>query len=112
MSPKLGTKLYTLIEDFDHPAGFRIPAPYDTNGASIPRLLWTVGGITPYDPALIAPALSHDFLFEKDCPVAYTFEEANELFRVDLLSEGNSEEIVYLMYNAIQMFGRSHFRQD
>ncbi|MCX6996515.1 MAG: DUF1353 domain-containing protein [Kiritimatiellaeota bacterium] len=40
-----------------------IAAGFCTDGASIPRLLWTLVG-HPFDPLLLAPALAHDALYE------------------------------------------------
>lgn len=58
--------LWTLVEDWDSPPldGFflRFLKGYQTDGASIPRIAWTLIG-SPMDVPLLGPALCHDGLY-------------------------------------------------
>jgi hypothetical protein len=89
-----------------------LPARFQFDGASLPRLTWTLLGITPYDPRIITPGAGHDWLCDSACDVPMSFEEANEIFRLDLIAEGISEELAYLMYTAVSLFGRSYWRTE
>ena len=40
-----------------------IPSGFSTDGASIPRLLWSLLGINPFSPKIITAAICHDFIF-------------------------------------------------
>ena len=59
---------------------------------------------------MIIPGAVHDWLCDSSCTLPMSFEEANEIFRLDLIAEGISEEMAYLMYKAVSLFGRSHWR--
>lgn len=42
---------------------FKVPKGFGTDGASIPRIFWTI--IAPFDRRILLPSQPHDFLYEK-----------------------------------------------
>ena len=70
LSPVPGTELYVLDEQYSIvlPVSGRlltISKGFTTDGASIPRLFWSLVG-SPFDPDYMAPALCHDALYEAE----------------------------------------------
>lgn len=53
---------YTWVKD-DIIRRIKIPAGFVSDGASVPRCLWTITGITP-DGQIRAAALVHDFIYK------------------------------------------------
>ena len=58
---KITLKPFVYVDEYygviDVPAGFIF------DGASIPRFAWSVLGVTPYDPKVIAAAVVHDWMY-------------------------------------------------
>ena len=73
--------LWTLMEDWDSPPldGYYLQflKGYQTDGASIPRIAWTLIG-SPMDVPLLGPALCHDGLFSSQ--LTATHSESDWLF--------------------------------
>lgn len=63
---------------------WRVPAGYVTDGASIPRLLWSVVG-SPYDADHLRAAIVHDYF----CDIhRRTWRETHRVFYEALLTNG------------------------
>jgi len=97
-----------------HIEEFRLPAGVYTNGGSIPRPLWTIGGITPLTPRDQMAFFNHDGMF---MVIAYcrmnrikspvTFDQANLILEMSL-KENRIRR--WLVYRGVSWFGRAHCR--
>jgi hypothetical protein len=78
-----------------------IPAGYTIDGASIPRLFWSIIG-SPFAPELIAAALAHDWIY-----LVHILKraEADEIFYQLLLQCGVSKWRARTMWAAVRSFG-------
>lgn len=100
LKPLPNKGLYELVEplnivyttDKDEILAVRVPAGYQTDGASIPRALWEEVG-SPFSPEFMTAAIVHDFhcnVYDGliDLPDKYTptVNEMSDLF-FDLLRE-------------------------
>ena len=79
----------------------RIPAGFRTDGASIPRYLWSVVG-QPMRAAFARAAIVHDFYYRTQTIQRST---ADAIFRDMLLEDGVSKARAQVMYRAVQWFG-------
>jgi hypothetical protein len=106
-----------------------IPVPFKWDGASVPRLLWSVSGVRPGGPFLAA-SLVHDafyryggrlpdrwFELQSRIPATgwwphppYTRKEADELFRRMLIEAGVGWWQYHRAYWAVRLFGRWAWR--
>ncbi len=84
-----------------------IPAGFIFDGASIPRTMWTMLGVTPFHPNIIIPALVHDHLYsEKDL----SREDADKIFK-HLLEQCGFTTRATLMHTAVRWFGGGHWKK-
>jgi len=70
-----------------------------TDGASIPRVLWSVVG-SPYQPRFIAAAVYHDWA----CKHSFNVAEMSEVFRLILKSSNVSSLRANAMHKAVYAF--------
>lgn len=93
-----------------------IPAPFDFDLASIPRLLW--GWLACHELGILAP-LVHDWLYRGGGapthgsivpPRSYTRTEADRLFLEHMREDGVGRMRATLAYTAVRLFGRSSWR--
>lgn len=104
---------YAPTHRFIRPVTNEVIAPwknFDTDGGSLPRLLWSLPGMNPwaYFPAYVI----HDWLFtfhEKAEGVPCTFDEANIILAECLMALGCPKERIVMIYEAVQRFGRDHW---
>lgn len=76
-----------------------IPKGYMTDGASIPRAVWTLIG-SPYEPEFITAAIVHD----KMCDMGWEVEEMSELFFLLLRDSGVDKVKSELMESAVTIY--------
>lgn len=100
-----------------------VPAGFLYDGASVPRLVWTMTGIVP-DGLIRAAALLHDFLYEhrgafpygslqfyhsgwcKDVSgVVWSRKQADELLYRVMIEAGCSPWKAKLSYTSVRLFG-------
>jgi hypothetical protein len=84
-----------------------IPAGYEWDGASIPRILWTAWG---YYPAgiMLSSSLTHDYLYTNRQDILgheITRLHADGLFYLDIVSKQVEPKIAIKMYRGIRLFG-------
>lgn len=96
---------------FVRPSGEHIvPGDTFTDGGSIPKPFWNLPGL---DPAYYMKAyLLHDYFFrthEKGAGKPVTFDEANTILAEMLIAMGCPRERVRLIYEAVELGGRSHW---
>ena len=92
-----------------------IPIGFETDGASIPRFLWTLCGHPMQKPRLYA-ALVHDWLYEEGSKDGWTRREADMAYRAMLVQfrwRGRFSRLcAALEYYALRMFGASRFNTN
>jgi len=86
---------------------YTVPAGFETDGASIPRLLWRICGHPLTIPRLYA-ALVHDWLYSGG-DVDATRKDADDLYRDLQIALGISKVKAYTEWSALRMFGGSHW---
>lgn len=100
-----------LLQDWDVVIGgwmFTVPRGTETDGASIPRLLWRVCGHPLQAPRVYA-ALAHDYLYGGGGPPEVTRADADTIYRELLVSLGWGKAKAWTEYLALRMFGASHW---
>lgn len=135
--------LYRLTQDwsydwvepvFDTPLRLTVPKGFETDGASVPRLLWTLVGITP-DGLHRAAAVAHDFIYRysghlpagshqlqmqvqmpmpssmRDTGHLWTRKEADRLFARILRECGVSKTRRRIMYLGVRIGGWRSWRR-
>jgi hypothetical protein len=82
-----------------------IDAGFETDLASIPRILWPL--FAPNDDYTVYPAIVHDYLYSCADPV--TRKYADDVLYSFLLKSGASYRHALEFYLAVRFFGGSHF---
>ncbi len=90
----------------------RIKKGYTSDGASVPRLVWTLTGITP-DGLHRAAALIHDYIYDhagrlppQSCSkLSWTRKEADQIFLRIMREAGVSSFKSAIAYRAVRAFG-------
>jgi hypothetical protein len=80
-----------------------IPAGFRFDGASIPRICWTILGLHPWHPKVRKAALFHDYLYSKGYKVL-----ADKGFKSLLKAAGCSKFQYFCCYWAVRLFGSRH----
>jgi hypothetical protein len=97
---------YRLEEDTEI-EGYLIPAGFDWDGATIPRLFWSIIG-GPFHPQVMRASLLHDWLYwTRKIPR----KQADKLLRKLLLEDGCTAFKAESMYRAVRMFGGMYFKR-
>ena len=86
---------------------FIVPAGFLTDGASVPRMFWSV---CPPMSNYTNAAVLHDYLYHKALngnlrPCGYTREEADDLFLAAMEFLGVARWRRKIMYRAVRWFG-------
>lgn len=86
-----------------------IPKGFVSDGGSIPRLAWTAGGITPFDPRELAAFLIHDA-----CYVFVKLKLMERLQADEILDKALKCNAVQksIIYRSVRVFGGSHAEGD
>lgn len=97
-----GFKTWKLTKSFKD-EDVRVPCGYETDLASIPRILWTL--LPPFGRYSQA-AVIHDYLYEtKGIDGKYTRYEADKLFYKLMLKYGTYKWKAVIMFLAVRAFG-------
>lgn len=104
--PMAFTNLYRLERDLEvkylfkgKPKTIVVPKGYLTDGASIPKVLWSLIG-SPYQPRFLTAAIVHDFC----CDQEYDVTEMSDLF-FELLKLSNVRDLpAKLMRQAVYLY--------
>ena len=90
-----------LIDD----ATYIVPQNFETDLASIPRILWPI--LAPQYTDFVAPAILHDYLYR--CNNHISRKLADEILYSALIAENVTSYTAYKFYLAVRLFGGSHF---
>jgi hypothetical protein len=82
-----------------------VPAWFETDWASIPRILWTIIW-NPFDTKFITRALIHDYIY---VTCKRTRKEADDVFLEILKNTWNSLIKSYIMYTRVRLFWKWEF---
>jgi hypothetical protein len=108
---ELGNDSWRLQDDFsyeDDHIKVIIKSDFITDGASIPKLFWSIVG-NPLENDLLKPAIIHDGLYTL---MQLKRLECDKLLREMLLFNGTSKVKSYLIYYIVRLFGGSHWKKD
>jgi hypothetical protein len=91
-----------------------VPAGFDTDGTSVPRLLWWWQ--PPIDGKACRASLSHDFLYRclsqgRPHPLAPTRRIADKRMYQAALDAGLSHITAWLLWVGVRIGGRSHAKR-
>lgn len=94
---------------------FTILKGFVYDGASIPRLVWPIIGMTP-DGLLRGGALVHDALYRNGGVMpgidhVFTRKEADGIFHSLMAEAGVKPRRAYLAYVGVRLFGRWSFKE-
>lgn len=87
---------------------FEIPAHFETDLASIPKIAWPI--MAPAHSSLIRPAIVHDWFYRKTCD--FTRYETDLIFYHMLKNDGVSTFRASMMYYAVRWFGWNYYNED
>lgn len=85
-----------------------IPAGFQTDFASIPRIFWPIQ--SPYDYKNIGPAILHDFQYT--CPNNLSRRKIDDIFYSALIDNRVNPVVAYGFWLAVRIGGQSHFNKD
>ena len=85
-----------------------VPAGFESDGASVPRFLWST--VSPaLDPRTLRAAIAHDYLY-RTTPPGWTRKEADELFYDFCREDGLSWWASQKAYWGVRIFGGSSWQ--
>lgn len=116
LSYEVATDRWTVVHEFivyEDDAFVRVPGGYQTDLATIPRLLWTTFA-APYQLGVVAPIV-HDFVYDHGGRLGeygnrtYTRKETDRLFYRIMRARGVRAWRAGLAYVGVRLFGRGKF---
>lgn len=99
---------YILTEDYRvRVKGYsvKVPCGFITDGASIPRFLWSAFG-SPFDPKHMAGAVVHDYLYMSGILKRGI---ADTIFRILLQRSKVTSKKAWTFYYAVRLFGWKYY---
>lgn len=87
---------------------YKIPSGFETDLASIPKLVWPI--LSPAHSAIIRPAIVHDWFYRK--AFDFTRKQTDLIFYHMLVNDGISSPRATIMYAAVRMFGWKFFHRN
>jgi hypothetical protein len=84
---------------------YTVPKDFETDLASIPRLLWPI--FAPQYSGFVAPAILHDYLYR--CNTHITRQFADEVLYSALITENVTPFTASKFYLGVRLFGGSHY---
>ena len=92
---------FRVYEDYFY-KGVCVPKGFATNGADIPRLLWSF--FPPNSPEYLSAVVLHDFLCANVSE--YGYEMADKMFYVSMLDIGVAKWKAKLFYKSCRIYHR------
>lgn len=90
---------YRLNRDFTF-GDFTIPKGYKWDGATIPRIFWSVIG-SPFQPKFMRASLIHDYLYNSP---EHSGKCIDSLFKQILIADGVSRTEANIMYASVRAY--------
>lgn len=86
-----------------------VPAGFKSDGASVPRALWST--VCPnIDPRTLRAAIVHDYIYRNAVP-GWTRLEADELFYDFMVEDGFPKFKAGVAYYGVRWFGGANFKE-
>jgi hypothetical protein len=97
---KIGKYTFKLVEDFTA-AGVTVPAGFEFDGASVPRILWTL-----FNPVgeLFEASIVHDYMYEN--AIGTKQEADNKFYEIAKMYKANR---AYFAYLAVKFGGKGNY---
>lgn len=111
-SERLSVRMWELIEPFTVVIGnekITVPAGFVTDGASVPRPLWSI--CAPMGGSFGEAAIIHDFLYSK-YSTCTNRKIADRIFYKIGRHRGANLIQAKLVYIAVRIFGSSHWKRS
>lgn len=87
---------------------YYIPKNFETDLATIPRLMWPF--VSPAYSGLLAPAVVHDWFYRMSCD--FNRLEADIIFYQMLLDNKINKINASMLYYSVRSFGRFYYNED
>jgi Protein of unknown function (DUF1353) len=87
---------------------FEIPAHFETDLASVPKIAWSI--MSPSHSSLIRSAIVHDWFYRKTC--IFYRKQTDQIFYYMLRNDGVSHLRASMMYYAVRLFGWQFYNED
>jgi hypothetical protein len=108
---EIGNGFWKLQDDFSYDNDSiqaTVKSGFTTDGASIPKVLWSIVG-NPLEDDLLKPSIVHDGLYTL---MQLPRFECDKLLKEMLLFNGASKARAYFIYYAVRLFGGSYWKKD
>jgi len=92
---------YIVVRDFTY-KDITVPKGYKTNGANVPRLLWS--WLPPFKPKFMPAVVVHDYLCDLEM-----YEKADQYF-TELLYNTEKSITTRLMSGAVKIYHKIRYR--
>jgi len=99
---------YELIEDFlftFEGIDVKIPRGFTSDGASIPKPLWSIVG-SPFSPKLLEAAFIHDYLYKEGYDRYLSDCKFKEILLINKVGEFRANS----MFRGVRLFGGKHHK--
>ncbi len=107
LQPLIGHR-YRLVEPFQY-QNIQVPAGFVTDGANVPRLLWSIW--PPNKSDFMKAVVVHDYLCDRE-----NYSLADQLFKEALQEAGAAKATVWLFYTSVDIRHRikypSHYNRS
>lgn len=109
VKPLPATRQYIVlrVDAVDAARGTAAPVGFRTDGASVPRALWSFVG-SPFAPDVLEAAIDHDHAYQFGVPDR---RSADDLFRTALVKRGASRFRARLYWLGVRAFGWFYWRR-
>ena len=94
--------VFTLLETLTY-KGLTVPAGFESDGASVPRLFWRVV-FPPSDNKALRAAFLHDWIYRTH-PAGWSRAAADNLFRTVLIEDGMPRLSATFAYWGVRLGG-------
>ena len=94
---------YSVVFSFEA-RGIKIPAGFEFDGATVPRLLWSI--VSPGRPWVLRASCLHDFMYQH---ALKTKKIADQIFKQTLIEDGAPPWVARVMYYAVCAGGKGKY---
>ena len=103
------TVLYNYRVEYNGKS-FLIPRGFESDGASVPRLFWSLV-FSPTDSHAATAGICHDYIYREQLP-EWTREEADRMFYALLIEFGVNVASAQSAYLALRLFGQLAWNEN